>query len=333
MHYALQLTSLRPDQLDVTDETGGETFRRFEPAAGQLWVGDRAYANPPGIDWVCSTGAEVLVRYNRGSLPLYDVKGNPLDVPHKLSRLGKPGRVREWAAWVHPAGTEEAIGGRLCAVRLPPDKAEEARQRLRKEQGRKVSQESLQAAEFVVVFTTAPRARLVKERILELYGLRWQVELHIKRDKSIARLDKLPNFRPDTIFSWLCAKLLLAQLARKVASAEVVFPRCACSAPAPAVTEASWRRAGTSPSRAHHRGAVASVHAGMALAVLGSASHSSLRHPHCIGAVSGASGPVQRRHARASCCVVQTAARQGLHLRPLFSRAPAAGAVRFGSRH
>ena len=227
VHYALQLTSLRPDQLDVTDETGGETFRRFEPAAGQLWLGDRAYANPPGIDWVCSTGAEVLVRYNRGSLPLYDAKGNPLDVQHKLSRLGKPGRVREWAAWVHPAGTEEAIGGRLCAVRLPPDKAEEARQRLRKEQGSKVSQASLQAAEFVQVFTTAPRARLVKERILELYGLRWQVELHIKRDKSIARLDKLPNFRPDTIFSWLCAKLLLAQIARQVASAEVVFPRCA----------------------------------------------------------------------------------------------------------
>jgi hypothetical protein len=227
VHYALQLTSLRPDQLDVTDETGGETFRRFEPAAGQLWLGDRAYANPPGIDWVCSTGADVLVRYNRGSLPLYDVKGYALDVPHKLSRLGKPGRVRGWAGWVHPAGTEEAFRGRLCTVRLPPDKAEEARQRLRKEQGRKVSQDSLHAAEFVVVFTTAPQTRLVKERVLELYGLRWQVELHTKRDKSIARLDKLPNFRPDTIFSWLCAKLLLAQIVRQVARAEVVFPRCA----------------------------------------------------------------------------------------------------------
>ena len=134
--------------------------------------------------------------------------------------------MREWAAYVHPAGLDP-IAGRLCAVRLPPDKAEEARRRLRKEQGGKVSKESLIAAGFVVVFTTAPPARLSKDHILELSGLRWQVELHIKRDKSIARLNKLPNFRSDTIFSWLCAKLLLAQIARKVASAEVAFPRCA----------------------------------------------------------------------------------------------------------
>ena len=217
---------MRPDQIDVTDETGGETFRRFQPAAGQLWMGDRAYANPPGIAWVCATGAEVLVRYNRGSLPLYDVHGKPIDVLGKLSRLPKAGRVREWAAWVQPA-TGESIGGRLCAVRLPAEQAEEARQRLRREQGASVTKESLQAAEFVVVFTTVAAQRLHRDRVLELYGLRWQVELHIKRDKSIARLDKLPNFRPDTIFSWLCAKLLLAQIARKVTSADVVFPRCA----------------------------------------------------------------------------------------------------------
>lgn len=109
---------------------------------------------------------------------------------------------------MHPEGTKP-IRGRLCAVRLPPDKAEEARARLRKEQGNKVSKESLEAAAFVVLFTTVPVARLSTERIFELYSLRWQVELHIKRDKSIAGLDRLPNFRPDTIYTWICTKLLI----------------------------------------------------------------------------------------------------------------------------
>lgn len=226
VHYCLKLTTLRPEQIQVTDETGGETFRRFEAQARQLWMGDRAYANPPGIAWICSTGADVLVRYNRGALPLYDVNGRQLDVLKKLSRLTKPKRPREWAAWVH-AGDGEPIRGRLCAVRLPPDKAEEARARLRKEYGSKVSKDALKAAEFVVVFTTVPAELIPTEGILELYGLRWQVELHIKRDKSIARLDALPNFRQDTIFSWLCAKLLLVEIARKITSPEVVFPRCA----------------------------------------------------------------------------------------------------------
>lgn len=226
VHYCLKLTTLRPEQILVSDETGGETFSHFDAKAGQLWIGDRAYSNPPGIAAICSTGADVLVRYNRGALPLYDHKGKRIDVLKKLSRLTKPDRPREWNAWVHPQDCEP-IRGRLCAVRLPEDKAEEARKRLRKEHGSKVTTEALKAAEYVAVFTSAAAERIPAEGMLELYGLRWQVELHVKRDKSIARLDALPNFRPDTIFSWLCAKLLLVQIARKITSPEVAFPRCA----------------------------------------------------------------------------------------------------------
>ncbi|MGA7742978.1 MAG: transposase [Polyangia bacterium] len=224
VHYALRLTTLRPVNVQVTDDKGGETFRRFDPQAGELWMGDRGYANPPGIAFVKSSDAEALVRYNRGSLPLYDIGGKHLDVLAKLlSKLRKPGRVREWAVWVHPENSEP-IGGRLVAVRLPADKAEEARERLRREQGSEVTAESLAMADFVVVFTTVPKNRLSAERVLELYGLRWQIELHIKRDKSIAGLDRLPNRRPDTVYTWICAKLLLVQIARKMASSQMAVP-------------------------------------------------------------------------------------------------------------
>ncbi len=43
------------------------------------------------------------------------------------------------------------------------------------------------------------------------------MELHIKRDKSIGGLDRLPNFRPDPIEGWVSAKLLLGALARRLA--------------------------------------------------------------------------------------------------------------------
>lgn len=225
VHYALRLTTLRPVHVEVTDETGGETFRRFDPQPGELWMGDRGYSNPPGVAAVHSADADVLVRYNRGSLPLYDIAGERLDVLAKLARLRKAGRVREWAAWVH-AEDSEPIRGRLIAVRLPTDKAAEARDRLRREQGNALTAESLAMADFVVVFTTVPKDRLSAERVLELYGLRWQVELHIKRDKSIAGLDRLPNRRSDTVYTWLCAKLLLVQIARKMASSHMATPPC-----------------------------------------------------------------------------------------------------------
>ena len=57
---------------------------------------------------------------------------------------------------------------------------------------------------------------LSDEAILALFRLRWQVELHIKRDKSLGGLDRLPNFRPDTIEGWVSAKLLLGALARRM---------------------------------------------------------------------------------------------------------------------
>jgi len=227
VHYVLRLTDLQPVGIDVTDEKGGETFRRFENMIlpGQLWMGDRCYSNPPGILAITSRGADVLVRYNRGALPLYDVDGEPLNVRQKLQLLRKPCRPREWAAWVHPQGAKR-IRGRLCALRLPSEKTEEARARLRREQGAEVTAESLEMAAFVVIFTTVPKDRLSTERVIELYTLRWQVELTIKRDKSIAGLDRLPNFREDTIRSWILAKMLLSQIAHRITTPHVEIPPC-----------------------------------------------------------------------------------------------------------
>ena len=59
----------------------------FEVQPGELWVCDRGYSNPEDIDWVAKAGGALLVRHNRGSLPLYDTEGHPLDVlqPDRLS--------------------------------------------------------------------------------------------------------------------------------------------------------------------------------------------------------------------------------------------------------
>ena len=78
--------------------------------------------------------------------------------------------------------------------------------------------------QIVAVFTTVPRDKLSCDHILELYRLRWQIELEFKRDKSITGLDRLPNFRPDTIATWIYAKLLLHQIARKLTAPVGDFP-------------------------------------------------------------------------------------------------------------
>jgi hypothetical protein len=52
------------------------------------------------------------------------------------------------------------------------------------------------------------------------------VEIDFKRSKSVRELDRLPNFIPETIHSWICAKLLLQLVAVRIASPAVAFPPC-----------------------------------------------------------------------------------------------------------
>ena len=223
VHRALRLPDLRVVGIKVTDIKGGESFRNFSPEEGQLWIGDRGYTNPPGIAWVKNAGADVLVRYNRGSLPLYDAAGQQMDVLSKVGKLRKAGSCREWQAFVHSADGGR-ITGRLCAFRLPADKADQARLRLRREQGADVTAQSLAMADFVVVFTTVAASALTCVQVLDLYRLRWQIELDFKRDKSTTGLDKLPNRLQCTIETWIYAKLILHQLLRKLADSGSAIP-------------------------------------------------------------------------------------------------------------
>ena len=224
VHYVLRLSTLGFVKSVMTDEHGGETLRMHEEIAapGQLWLADRCYGNPAGIAALAAKGAAIIVRYNRGTLPLFDSKGAPFDVLEHVRTLRKPGAVGEWRVQFHRL--QEPIVGRLCAVRLSEDKAEEERARLRDEQGSKVTVDSLEAAAWLMVFTTVAHHRMKAGRVLDLYRMRWQVELEVKREKSIGGLDLLPNFREDTIATWLQAKLLIKHVAKTIASLAEVFP-------------------------------------------------------------------------------------------------------------
>jgi hypothetical protein len=190
--------------------TGGETLKRFPLQAGQLALVDRGYSNGPGVASAVENGADVLGRLNRGALPLYKRDGDRIDVMKCLRSL-KGRRTEEWPAEIRSKFNGEAmvIPVRLVAVRLPKDEAEEARKRLRKEYGTKTSAEMLEAAGYVALYTTVPKTRMSAANCVELYRLRWQIELLFKRWKSICGLDELPNFIEDTVLSWVLTKTLL----------------------------------------------------------------------------------------------------------------------------
>lgn len=216
VHYAMRLSDMTSRHIEVTDEHGGETARRFRSEPGEAWLLDRCYANPPGVAAIHERGAHIVVRYNRGTLPVYDKSGKRIDVMALLTGTDVREKPRQLRALVHVG--DNKIAGRLCWLRLPADKAAQARRRAAKDSDGVCDQETLLAAEFVVVFTTI-LTELTAGHVLELYRSRWQVELEFKRAKSIRELDRLPNFLPETIYSWICAKLLLQLISVRIANA------------------------------------------------------------------------------------------------------------------
>lgn len=172
--YALRLSDLTLLGHHATDKHGTESMRIFDVHPGQLWVGDRFYANPYDVAWIVDAGADVLVRYKFNSLPLYDVEGASFDVMAHVRPLNVPGQMAEWSVSVHPR-EHAPVQGRLCAVRLTEEQAEKVRHRLREEEGSKVSARSLEAASWLMLFTTAPAERMTTAMVPALYRCRWQL--------------------------------------------------------------------------------------------------------------------------------------------------------------
>jgi len=219
IHGVVRLHDLQVRDVRVTNVGEGETLRRFIWEPGQLVIVDRGYSNAPGIAWTVDHGADVLVRVNRGALPLYDAGSELIDVLDWCRSLqGHRAVERAVKIACGAAKQRRELSGRLIAFRLPDDEAKEARERVRREEGPNVTLEHLEAAQYVVLFTTTPASRLSAARCIEAYRLRWQVELQFKRWKSLCHFDRLPNYLDETMCSWLTAKVLLGLLLDRVGS-------------------------------------------------------------------------------------------------------------------
>lgn len=232
LHYAIALPGLQCQEVHLGPCDDGETLKRFQVHAGDIFVADRGYAHPSGIAHVRRHGGDVIVRMNLVTLPLtHPTTGKPLDVLQQVRGL-QVGQAGAWPACLKvkaERGGQRAqeIVGRLCAVRKSAAAAAMARDRVRRESMRgrnQVQPQTLEAAEYVLIFTTLG-PDISAEQVMTLYRLRWQIELEFKRLKSLIQLGHLKKHDARAARSWLQGKLLVALLiARLIAHAERVSP-------------------------------------------------------------------------------------------------------------
>lgn len=190
LHLAWDWVSQQIVQWILTDVKTGESLKLYEVAAGDIFIADRGYSRRADIEAVLDKGGEVLVRVAPQILPVVDEAGEKVDLAGQL-----------WAAEGNQVSLRVRLKGdargremNLYAFRLPPEKAAEARRkraaRARKK-GVQMKKETLEYAAWMIILSSLDEARVSAAEVAEIYRLRWQIEIVIKRLKSVLEIDCL----------------------------------------------------------------------------------------------------------------------------------------------
>ena len=213
VHYALDLKTLTCDWLEVTDAHGSELLERTPMRKGDVVLADRNYLRPAAVRAAVDAEAHVLLRLRWTHSPMVDAHGRKFLALAHAKKL-KVGQVGDWpVALVDPE--DNPIPGRVVATKLPAPVAARAERRAAKtskKKNKKPDRRSLEAAHFVMAFTTLPSSKLAGADVLELYRFRWQIELAFKRLKQLLKLGRLPHKDPRVAKAWILAKLTIALL-------------------------------------------------------------------------------------------------------------------------
>ncbi len=194
----------------------GESFLNFHVNEKDLLIGDRAYGRLKGLKYVRKQGGHFLARLKNKSFKMYRKGGKEINLLNEYKTLSI-GQVKEFEV---EARTKESLDFdmRLCAIRKSDKEAEKSIKQALKEQSkkqRKVNPETIELHRYVILITSLP-TKITANQIMELYRIRWQIEIAFKRLKSILGLGHLPKIDEESSRAWLHGKLFVALLAQAI---------------------------------------------------------------------------------------------------------------------
>lgn len=212
LHIGLDLITLQLSHLLISDAKTGESLRHFALGAGEIGLCDRGYCHPQAVADTVRAGAHVVLRLNPHNMPLFKQDGSALDLITALKRQAPRRLLCHMPAWVGPAG--QRVAGWVHAYRLPPEQANRARAACRKrnsKKGKTPKDTTVYMAGWVLIWTSLSPQVLGTDVVMTLYRARWQVELAIKRWKSLLDVDALrARYGSPLAELWLHGKLLYA---------------------------------------------------------------------------------------------------------------------------
>jgi len=223
VHLGLDLGLNCTDSIDITDGRGAESLDRFTFLPGEIVLADRGYAHRKALARVSEAGAHFVVRLPWSSIPLEDHEGKPFDLFAALRSLPE---ATAGAFPVQFRVSKSSVLCRLVAIRKTEAVAAKARQHAISESrrhGTVTDPRTLEAAGYFFVLTNLPD-KYTASKALELYRLRWQIEMKFKNLKSILHLGEVPARNGELFKVYVMAKLLVALVIENLISGESFSP-------------------------------------------------------------------------------------------------------------
>lgn len=233
IHAAFDLPSERFSAFELTDEKGGERADRIPVLKGEIRIADRGFMQADRLAKLLADGADVIVRTGWKHGRWLDKNGAALDI---IALLGsRKGRKQGFIDQPISVGRNDGapLMLRLVALRKSPEAAEAARAKARRDAQREryeISDATLAAAEWILIVTSLRVDAFSTQDVLDLYRLRWRIELAFKRLKSLIGLEGPPGKDPRSAKAWILAHLLMSLLLEPLVDAFEDSPHLAAAA-------------------------------------------------------------------------------------------------------
>jgi hypothetical protein len=197
------LTGPYPDHGVTSDRT--ITLQDEPIPAGALRIADLGFFDLDVLQAIGQADGFWLTRPQITTV-LTDQDGQRLDLPTVLA-------AQETAIVDVPIrlGARHQLPGRLLAVRVPQEVADQRRRRLRaeaKRRGRAPNASHLALADWTIFVTNVPSTQLTVSEALILGRARWQIELLFKLWKSHGQIDQWRSAKGGAILCELYAKVI-----------------------------------------------------------------------------------------------------------------------------
>jgi DDE family transposase len=193
LHLCREMVMFAFGSITMTDKRTGERLKPVPLGPGDGAVADRGYSHSEAMVQTVPRGADVRLRLNPHHVPLAQRDGTGLDGVAAWQHQA-PATVCTLPVLVTAAAPGAWVAGWSHAYRLPEAQANRARQRCRtqhSQKGHPPNKGTVWLAGWILVLTSWLPTVLPGPTALEVYRVRWPIEVAIKRWTSVLHADWL----------------------------------------------------------------------------------------------------------------------------------------------